>query len=176
MAKSLQEQLMKAGLVDKKKANSLKKAHQHAKRTNSPEVDEASRLAKQVQKEKAERDKALSQQRNEQIAQKEVLAQIKQLIQSNQIDHAKGDIAYQFSDGKTIKKLYVNATLQSQLVNGIIAIARLKESYALVPKKVAEKISQRDASFIVVLNTGNEEHIAEDDPYADFQIPDDLMW
>jgi len=35
VAKSLQEQLMKAGLVDKKKAKTLKKAQQHAKRTET---------------------------------------------------------------------------------------------------------------------------------------------
>lgn len=176
MAKSLQEQLMQAGLVDKKKAKTLKKAQQHAKRTNTSGVDEAAKLAQQAKQEKLERDQALNQKRNEQVAQKEVLAQIKQLIQSNQIDHAKGDIAYQFSDGKTVKKIHVDAAQQSQLISGFIAIARLGESYALVPKKVAEKVAQRDADFIVVLNTGKEEQLDEDDPYADYQIPDDLMW
>lgn len=105
-----------------------------------------------------------------------MLAQIKQLIQSNQIENAKGDIAYQFSDGKTVKKIHVDAAQQSQLISGFIAIARLGESYALVPKKVAEKVAQRDAGFIVVLNTGKDEQVDEDDPYADYQIPDDLMW
>ena len=176
MAKSLQEQLMKAGLVDKKKAKTLKKAQQHAKRTNAPGADEAAKLAQQAKQEKLERDQALNKKRNEQAAQKEVLAQIKQLIQSNQIDHKHGDIAYQFSDDKTVKKIYVDADQHSQLISGYIAIARIKEGYALVPKKVAEKVQQRDAEFIVVLNTAKKDHIDEDDPYADFQIPDDLMW
>jgi len=44
--------------------------------------------------------------------------------------------------------------------------------------KVAEKIQQRLAEAIIVLhNTGQSAEVqAEDDPYAAYQIPDDLMW
>lgn len=175
MAKSLQEQLMQAGLVDKKKAKSLDKAKQHAKRIKAPGLNEAAKLAQQAQQEKLDRDKALNQKRNDKIAQKEVLIQINQLIQSNKIE-AKGDISYQFSDGKTVKKIYVNTELQTQLINGIVAIVRQNENYALVPKKVAEKLAQRDAELLVVLNSGDKVQLDSDDPYADYQIPDDLMW
>ena len=48
-----------------------------------------------------------------------------------------------------------------------------------MPTAVAEKIKQRDESLVVMLteNTGvNADQEDEDDPYADFKIPDDLMW
>ncbi len=46
-----------------------------------------------------------------------------------------------------------------------------------MPAGVAEKIRQRDESVILLLNTRSAaEQVEEDDPYADFQIPDDLMW
>ena len=45
----------------------------------------------------------------------------------------------------------------------------------LVPAAVAEKITQRQAESIVVLNAKQQQE-DEDDPYADFKIPDDLMW
>jgi uncharacterized protein YaiL (DUF2058 family) len=45
----------------------------------------------------------------------------------------------------------------------------------LVPKTVAEKISERDASLVVrVAKTSSEVDV--DDPYAAINIPDDLMW
>ena len=66
--------------------------------------------------------------------------------------------------------------LQKELIKGQIAIAKLGESYELVPAPVAQKIQQRDESLIVLLNTKSTDAIEEDDPYADYQIPDDLMW
>ena len=47
-----------------------------------------------------------------------------------------------------------------------------------MPKAVAEKIAQRDAKLILVHNTGSTaaNAVAEEDPYADYKIPDDLMW
>ncbi|MDG2036322.1 MAG: DUF2058 family protein [Pseudomonadales bacterium] len=44
---------------------------------------------------------------------------------------------------------------------------------------MAEKIKQRDESYVVMLNESNSSgtnEAVEDDPYADFKIPDDLMW
>jgi len=57
-----------------------------------------------------------------------------------------------------------------------VAIAKLNDSYELLPAAAAEKIMQRDQDVIVVLNKNEQNEVAEDDPYADYQIPDDLMW
>ena len=56
-----------------------------------------------------------------------------------------------------------------------MAVAKVDESYYLVPKPVAEKIMQRSQDFIIVLNDKVDE-IDEEDPYSEYQIPDDLMW
>jgi len=84
--------------------------------------------------------------------------------------------SYNFSDNNAVKKIYVNETTLKNISNGKLAIVKYDTSYELVPAQVAEKIKQRDASFILVLNDKPENDVAEDDPYADFQIPDDLMW
>ena len=109
--------------------------------------------------------------------QKEIAAQIRQLIERHRIARAGGDVSYQFTDEKRIKKLYVTAAQQSQLANGQIAIVRLGDGYELVPTVVAEKIRQRDEAVIALLNVRKPvEQGEEDDPYAAYQIPDDLMW
>jgi uncharacterized protein YaiL (DUF2058 family) len=35
---------------------------------------------------------------------------------------------------------------------------------------------QRDEDAIVLLNTSEPVAVGEEDPYAQYQIPDDLMW
>jgi uncharacterized protein len=114
-------------------------------------------------------------QRNEQAHRKAVVAQIKQLIELNKQPRS-GDIAYNFTDGKTVKKILINAALQKSLLNGQLAIAKLGDNYELVPYKVADKIIERDGSFIISQVKLDAHAVQDADPYADYQIPDDLMW
>ncbi|WP_339671554.1 DUF2058 domain-containing protein [Dasania marina] len=175
---SLQDQLLKAGVVDAKKAKKLKqeqrKQAKQQPKGNAPQ-DETKQLAQQALAAKAAKAKALNKQQQQQAEQKAIQAQIIQLINNHRIATADGDIAYQFTDGKKIKKIYITPLLQTQLSKGLIAIAKLDDKYHLVPAVVADKIKQRDASVIVLINH-KQEAIDEDDPYADYQIPDDLMW
>ena len=107
---------------------------------------------------------------------KAIQAQIIQLIKMNRIERSAGDVAYQFTDGRKIKKIHVTAQLQNELSRGRVAIANLGDSYELVPAVAARKIMQRDEQVIVLLNTNEPLGADEDDPYAEYQIPDDLMW
>ena len=65
--------------------------------------------------EKAERDRLLNLQRKEEQEKKAIVAQIKQLIESNKIDRKEADVAYQFTDDKKIKKLYVNGIITKSI-------------------------------------------------------------
>lgn len=176
---SLQDQLLKAGLADAKKAKQIKKEKRKQARQvpkGQQAVDETKLAAKQSMAEKAERDRELNRQRQAEAEQRAIAAQIKQLIAVNKVSRGEGDVAYQFAHGKKVKKLYVTSLLQEQLSKGLLAIVEYEDSYELVPAKVAEKISQRDAQRVLVKNDASKEVIDEDDPYADYQIPDDLMW
>lgn len=175
MASSLQNQLLKAGLTDSKRA---KKVHQQKLEEGKKAAEEVKEQVRLAQQAKAERDKELNRQKKEELERKAIGAQIRQLIDMNKIDRQKADVAYQFTDHNKIKKLYVTELLLSQLVKGQIAVVRFADAYELVPARVAEKIAQRDADSIVVLNVpgAHETAVAEDDPYADYKIPDDLMW
>ena len=107
---------------------------------------------------------------------------MKQLIEMNRINIAKGDIGFNFTDNNLIKKITVDKLTQAQLISGRLAIARLvidssgESEYAIIPAIVADKIAQRDASSIVLNSALSQEEQDEDDPYADFKVPDDLMW
>ncbi|MEP0201988.1 MAG: DUF2058 domain-containing protein [Halioglobus sp.] len=178
---SLQEQLLKAGMVDAKKAKRLEKEKRKAAKQQpkgKPSVNEAREQALQAQAEKTERDREANRKQREIAEAKAITAQIKQLIDVNRVARDGGEVAYQFTDGSKIKKLYVTSAQQSQLVRGQLAIVKFDEAYSLVPAPVAQKISQRDEAYVQVLNqeASRDALSPEDDPYADYQIPDDLMW
>jgi len=63
-----------------------------------------------------------------------------------------------------------------QIANGRLAIVKWEEQYKIVPKVVAEKISERDEKYIIHLETASKSIDDDNDLYADYQIPDDLMW
>lgn len=107
---------------------------------------------------------------------------MRQIIESNRVKR-EGESEYRFNDGAVIRTLLVNAVLRRQLAAGSLVIVRLGEGFELVPRAAADKIRERDAGAIVLDNgkdtgapepgTGN----ADDDAYyAQFQVPDDLIW
>ncbi|MGU3412922.1 DUF2058 domain-containing protein [Enterobacteriaceae bacterium C34A] len=175
---TLQEQMLKAGLVSSKK---VAKVQRTAKKSRV-QAREAREAVEENKKAQIERDKLLSEQQKQAVLSKEYKAQVKQLIEMNRIVVDRGNIEFNFTDGNLIKKITVNKTTQDQLIKGRLAIARLitdanaEGEYAIIPAAVADKIAQRDAASIVLNNALSQEAEDEDDPYADFKIPDDLMW
>ncbi|HGH5981397.1 TPA: DUF2058 domain-containing protein [Kluyvera georgiana] len=175
---TLQEQMLKAGLVTSKK---MAKVQRTAKKSRV-QAREAREAVEENKKAQLERDKLLSEQQKQATLSKEYKAQVKQLIEMNRITVARGDINFNFTDNNVIKRIAVDKPTQTQLINGRLAIARLatnaagESEYAIIPAVVAEKIAQRDATSIVLHSALSQEVQDEDDPYADFKIPDDLMW
>lgn len=175
---TLQEQMLKAGLVSSKK---VAKVQRTAKKSRV-QAREAREAVEENKKAQLERDKQLSEQQKQATLAKEFKAQVKQLIEMNRIDISRGNIDFNFTDNNLIKKIAVDKTTQAQLISGRLAIARLvldasgKSEYAIIPAVVADKIAQRDADSIVLNSALSQEEQDEDDPYADFKIPDDLMW
>ncbi len=175
---TLQEQMLKAGLVTSKK---MAKVQRTAKKSRT-QTREAREAVEENKKAQLERDKQLSEQQKQAALSKEYKAQVKQLIEVNIIDISKGDICLNFTDNNLIKKIVVDKLTQAQLISGRLAIARLvvdnsgESEYAIIPASVADKIAQRDASSIVLNSALSQEEQDGEDPYADFKVPDDLMW
>jgi len=185
MAGSLQDQLLKAGLANKQQANKAKAdKRKKAKKAKTVKKGQEYKDQEQLEREKAiaqakqdklERDRNLNREREDDLARRSIDASVKQMIQQNLIEISPdGDVEYNFVDGTKIKKLYVEKSMQDQLAKGNLAIAQMDESYKVIPAGVAEKIIERRPEVIISLQ--QKEEIDPDDPYADFQIPDDLMW
>lgn len=177
MAKNaLQAQLLKAGLVDSKKAKKISKQTQHAKRTGDSESMEAKKALAEAQAKKLEKDQKLNQEKQRILEEKMLKANIVQMIKQHQIADTNGDVNYQFVDNAKVKKIFVTQKLYDQIVAGHVVIARLEEGYALLPRPLADRIDAKMEGFMVVSNDTSEEVLTEDDPYAAYVIPDDLMW
>ena len=184
MSKSLQEQLLGAGIANKKQANKAKKAkNQKIKQKKSGIVvkDDTAEKIQQEQAAKAERDRELNRQRDEAAAEKALQAQIKQIIEhSRQARPQEGELKFNFTDSKHVRYIQVSEEQQRHLALGYLAIASLNDDYELIPAAAAEKIQSRNPQAVVLWNqkdaSVSESGVEEDDPYADYQIPDDLMW
>lgn len=181
MANSLIDQLKKTGLVDKKKAHKAKhdqykNKKQKPKKGSAVQLDDAKLLVKKTQAEKVERDRQIDQQRKEEADRKAIAAQIIQLIETNRVEDRDGEIVYNFTDANVVKRLFVSELIHKHLMSGQLVIARLGEAYELVPKPVAEKIKQRDTDCIISTDHEVEGEQDNEDPYADYKIPDDLIW
>ncbi|AXY60086.1 DUF2058 domain-containing protein [Acinetobacter chinensis] len=174
---ALAAQLLKAGLVDNKKAKKLSKQAQHEQRTGqSNEADLKAKIA-QDQQEKQARDQALDLEKKKALHEKELKAAIVQMINQHKIRETDGDSTYQFIDEDKIKKVYINQQIYNALVSGSLVIAKDKESYSFLPKALADRINEKMQGFIIVNNSEKNEAVTdEEDPYAAYVIPDDLMW
>ena len=181
MGNPFQDQLLKAGVVTKqqvKKAQSATKKKKKEQRSKKEKVvDEGKLKAQQLAKEKAERDKALNQKKEDQAKQKALSAQIDQLITENLIKRDETcDIIYNFEHRKKVNRIYLNADMKQRVIDGKLGIARIEGRYELIPKLIAEKIQQRNDKRVILFDNTENQEVDEDDPYAEFQVPDDLMW
>ncbi|KOG04838.1 Uncharacterized protein ABJ98_5357 [Pseudomonas syringae pv. aceris] len=179
MSLSLRDQLLKAGLVNQKQAKQVGKEKQKEQRLvhkgQAQADDSQKRAAQEAMAEKARRDQELNRQQQEKVEQKARTAQVKQLIEVSRLPKLITEDYYNFVDDKKVKRIPVNAMVRNKLSSGSLAIVHHGGGYEIIPREAALKIQERDPRRIVLLNTPTEAPDAGD-PYAAYQVPDDLMW
>ncbi|WP_449429469.1 DUF2058 domain-containing protein [Rhodanobacter umsongensis] len=179
MRNPLQEQLLKAGLINKAKAAQVVREQTKQRQGKAPATPATAPVdAQKLQAERAERDRALAAERNTQARASEQRAQIHQIVEAHKIKR-EGELAYRFTDVDKIRTLLVNEPLRAQLAAGTLVIVRHDQGYELLPCAAADKVYARDAAMIV-LDHGRAETTGEpgeyDEYYRQFQVPDDLIW
>ncbi|MDH5764613.1 MAG: DUF2058 domain-containing protein [Gammaproteobacteria bacterium] len=180
MNNPFQEQLLKAGIVNKqqvqkaqqqKRKNRKQQSSKKTEPTNTIEIN-----AKKLASEKAQRDRELNQKKQEQALKKAISAEIDQLITNNLIERDDNcELIYHFEHQKKVKQIYINDIQKQQIIQGKIGIARIQGRYELVPESIATKIQARNEKRIIIF-TITPENTNENDPYANYQVPDDLIW
>ncbi len=181
MAGSLQDQLKKSGLVSKKKSQQLdaeKRKKIKAKNKGQKSNNEIAEKVKQAKLQKNQDDQKLNQQQQQQIKQNEEKARINQIIDRAKIKDCDGDTAFNFQFNNKIKTLYLNKENYDALVAGSLGLCQIDNIIFLLPKATVNKINSINPAYVLLHqdkpNTTPESE--SDDPYADYEIPDDLMW
>lgn len=152
MGNPFQDQLLKAGLVNKKQVNKARHEQRVSQQQSSTPPAEALSKIKQAQAAQKKRDQELNRQHTAEKQQQERLAQVRQLIEQNRLAKDERGEAYNFVDGTKIKRILVSAEIVEQLSRGQAAIVKLAASYEVVPLKAARQIASRDQAAVVVLH------------------------
>ena len=181
---SLQDQLLKAGLTTKQKtrqANADKRKKNKQKRSGVQHDATLQETVKQdlvkAKTEKQVKDNALNEQKKQQLVIKEQGLRIKQILVHHQIKNVSGYNEYNYTFANKIKKLSLDSVTHKALVNGRLSLCGLDETSYLVTRETAEKLAELDPTVVLVQNDKMvDEQVDNEDPYADYQIPDDLMW
>jgi len=185
MSLSLREQLLQAGLVGSKQVKQTeqqKKQQARQQQKQQPRPQPAAPTAQQIAQQQAQaakiaRDKELNRERQEQRERQAKLAEIRQIVDQHRIPRIESDDYFNFVHKNKVHRIAVDASLRERITSGQVVIVRYGKFYAPVLPDIAERVRERDAGSVVDLNAQlTAETPAEDDPYKDFVVPDDLKW
>ena len=178
----LQEQLIKAGLAKKSKAAEVAREQNKTREAKGPSgPSEIQRETERVRADKVERDRALAAESKAKARITELRAQARQIIRDKKLPRS-GESEYRFNADGAIRTVLVNEDLRKKLSSGALVVARIDQSYELLPRAAADKVRERDPGLIV-LDHGHQASsepatasAEEDAYYAQFKVPDDLVW
>lgn len=183
MGKSFQEQLLQLGLVDKKKASQTKKQQHQTKKQISKAgkkhvaVDENALLVQQAEEKKKARTRKLNFEREKKLQKRAEDAQVKQLVEQNRLPKDDKGIAYRFTVNNKIQRIFVAGEIADKLSDGRLGIVGLANQFEVIPRSIVDKIqSISDRVFVSINATSAPKDSDPEDPYAGFEVPDDLMW
>jgi uncharacterized protein YaiL (DUF2058 family) len=176
MGNSLHDQLLNAGLVDEKQAGKTRQAKRKQRKQQGKQAKGAAAAAPDAREQeraaKAARDRELNRQRDAEAHRRALAAEVRQLVETHRQPTGEGEAKFHFADGTAIRSLHVSEALRGQLASGAMAVVRVDESYAVVPREAALRIAQRDPESVVV----QAEPGASAQDEGDHPVPDDLMW
>jgi uncharacterized protein YaiL (DUF2058 family) len=158
MGNPLQDQLLKAGLVNKKQAGKVKQEQyvQSKKKKKGKSVRKNDRKpispAEVARVAEVARNKQISRKQAEERKQHEQQAQIKQLVMQNRVERdEKNGQAYHFALGKKIHRIFIAEEMIDRLCEGQLGIVQLADSFEVVPAKVARQVAERDKGAVISL-------------------------
>ncbi|WP_028864803.1 DUF2058 domain-containing protein [Psychromonas aquimarina] len=178
---SLQDQLMKSGLVNKQKAKQAqtekrRKAKQKKKKGTVEVSDVQIKINEQKELQK-QQDLEKNQQTQAELDARSAHGKLIQMIAQHCEKNYQGEIDYHFTYDNKVKRIAINEKTQQGLIKGLLAICVLNEEFYLINKEAAARLAEIDQSVLVALHEKVEvSELEEDDPYAEFAVPDDLIW
>lgn len=164
---SLREQLLKAGLVNKKQAkkaeNQSRQQEHNAKKNRSAALelqaqrDNEMRLIEEQRLAKQQQDLALNLERERVRIERENALRCVQLMKSNGINERNASDAYFFlEEERFVRKVMVTGWQREMLARGRLAIGRIYENvdeFVILPYDVAQTVLQLNPEYILTLHS-----------------------
>ena len=107
---------------------------------------------------------------------------IRELLDRHALNDRKAELAFSFTRENTVRRVYVTDEQRRRLAGGELAVVGFRRRHHIVPAGVADEIQAlRPIVFVhraapAAGDPSAPEAVAEDDPYRDFPVPDDLHW
>lgn len=183
MSDSLRDQLVKSGLAreqDLRKTRSEKRQGRRRDKGKGGSAEagpqsEAARLAAQREADKRARDRTLNRRREEERRRQADEHAAREMVIAHEVPH-DGEVPFNFQHGERIRKLDVSDAQRRELAAGRLAIARTRGRYRLIPADIVERVRARAPFLIAWTAAAATDGKPEDPAYADYPVPDDLMW
>lgn len=194
MSSSLQDQLVKAGLVSEDRAKKLSekprrrggkhhgKAHGQGRKKKGSRArkkggssDLAKAYAIRAQTERREREEEAARRKAEAQRRKQAKAALKKIINEHKLNDEKAEVPRNFEYRGRIKRIYVTPKQQQALTEEELGIAMVAGRSFLLPLEAMAEVEKVQAEAVAWPRPEGEKG-DQDDEDGDHKVPDDLMW
>ncbi len=86
------------------------------------------------------------------------------------------DTAFHFPRGDRLKRLYVSEAQRRRLASGELAIVGFRGRHHLVPRPAGERVREIRSEVFVFIASGEDAAPPGEDGYEGYEVPDELVW
>jgi len=173
MRGSLQDQLLKSGIATEEQLKKPKPKPKHKGKSKAkPQKKPAQSPVKATQAERkpVEEPKTLG---------KALRTEIKQLLKAHKLNDKTGEIPYNYVIAGQVKRFFINEKQQTELKAGKMVIVNWNTISYLIGTEAEQALRKLHPTIEVASVSEPEKTVEkkqENDPYAKYEIPDDLSW
>lgn len=148
MSESLQEQLIKAGLIKPEQTKSTKGKSAAVKNNKSKK--------KPLPKKTVSSSTPVKEDNREQLAKKALKLQVRELVNAHQQNNQTAEKPYYFAHCGKAKRIFVTEEQYTKLSEGQLAITVLDKNHYIIPAEIGLKIKEMGPQYAVYLHDPNE--------------------
>jgi len=191
MARSLRDELLKAGLVTREQASRAERGgRSSSKKPGGRKAarklpDNAGRRGRQrvfgsQPRESSERhqpDPVRPPALDPEEHVKQLNVEIRRILDTEaEKVEAETDIPFHFPRGERLKRLYVSEDQRRRLTGGELAIVGFRGRHHLVPRLAGERVRELRPEVFVFIADGDGGGGEVEEGYEGFEVPDELVW
>ena len=195
MARSLRDELLKAGLVTDEQAA---RAERGSRQSPKPDANSARKSTRKSTRSRPPRRETRYAENRETRGSREpsrapasaatpvpdpeervrqLNVEIRRILDAEaEKAEPESDTPFHFIRGDRLKRLYVSADQRRRLTVGELAIVGFRGRHHLVPRRAGERVLELRPEVFVFIETGEAGADVAADGYEGYEVPDSLVW